>query len=108
MCHLENKLVKICPKLRFYRRYVDDIFVLISADYLTDFLHLLSCFHPSVNFTFETERGEQFSFLDVAISRLVSNSVAESIITSVFRVYIYIYILATHRTEDEKHDQPDN
>ena len=57
MCHLEDKLVKICPKLRLYRRYVDDIFVLISMDYLNDFLEVLNSFHNSIKFTVEAEAG---------------------------------------------------
>ena len=84
VCHLETELVTIFPKLNFIAD-VDDIIVLILADYLTDFLQLLNSFHTSVNFTVETEKGGQFSFLDVTISRLVSNSFDDSIITSVFR-----------------------
>ena len=85
MCHLEEELIKICPKLKFYRRYVDDIFVVISGDYLTEFLSILNSFHQSIHFTFETEFGGIFSFLDIKIARLVGLNNVDGIVTAVFR-----------------------
>ena len=85
MCHLEDKLVKICPKLQYYRRYVDDIFVVITYDYLNNFLNIINSFHPAIKFTVETELAGQFSFLDVKINRLVSSGLSTNIVTSVYR-----------------------
>ena len=54
-------------KLVFYRRYVDDIFILFkSNDHLKDFLN--SC-HINMSFSMETEKENKSSFLDVEIIR---------------------------------------
>ena len=51
----------------FYRRYVDNIFILFkSNDHLKDFLN--SC-HINMSFSMETEKENKSSFLDVEIIR---------------------------------------
>ena len=62
-----------CPhslKPVFYRRYVDDIFVLLSSlDQAEKFKKYLSSKHPNINFSLEKENEGRFSFLDVNIFR---------------------------------------
>ena len=54
----------------FYRRYVDDIFVLFeSAEDLSKFHVYLNTCHPNMSFSFEQEVNGKFSFLDVEVSR---------------------------------------
>ena len=57
MCSLENKWLKDCPdslKPVFYRRYVDDIFVLFSSlDQAKMFKKYFSSKHPNINFSLE-------------------------------------------------------
>ena len=54
----------------FYRRYVDDIFVLFkSNDYLKYFQDFLNPCHINMSFSMETEKENKLSFLDVEIIR---------------------------------------
>ena len=54
----------------FYRRYVDDIFVLFeSAEHLSIFCDYFNTCHPNMSFFFEKEKNGKLSFLDVEVSR---------------------------------------
>ena len=54
----------------YYRRYVDDIFVLFkSSDHLKRFQSYLNSCHVSMSFTIETEQENKISFLDVNVIR---------------------------------------
>ena len=70
--HEENWLNK-CPikfKPSFYRRYVDDIFVLFESSESADsFREYMSSKHQNINFTVEKENVGSLSFLDVKICR---------------------------------------
>ena len=67
----EKKWLEQCPdkfKPVYYRRYVDDIFVLFqSCDHLNKFRDYLDKCHPNMNF-FEEEKNGKLSFLDVEVS----------------------------------------
>ena len=73
MCNFENKWLRDCPhslKPAFYRRYVDDIFALLSSlDQAEKFKKYLSSKHPNINFSLEKENEGRLSFLDVNIFR---------------------------------------
>ena len=73
MCSFERKWLKECPhslKPVFYRRYVDDIFVLFSSlDQAEKFKKYLSSKHPNTNFSLEKENDGHLSFLDINIFR---------------------------------------
>ena len=54
----------------YYKRCVDDIFMLFSSnDMVKRFLDFVNSRHPSINFTVEHESDGMISFLDVKISR---------------------------------------
>ena len=65
---------KKCPtefKTSFYRRYVDDIFVLFeSFEYADSFGEYMSSKHKNINFTVEQENVRSISFLDVKLCRM--------------------------------------
>ena len=62
-----------CPKQFapiFYRRYIDDTFVLFSSsDHVKKFHHYLNSRHRNMTFTYEVEEGNKLPFLDVLINR---------------------------------------
>ena len=62
-----------CPeefKQVYYRRYVDDIFVLFrSCDHLTKFRDYLNKCQRNIKFSFEEEKNGKLYFLDVKVSR---------------------------------------
>ena len=69
----EIKWLEQCPKEFkpvFYRRYVNDIFVLFeSAEHLSKFCNYFNTCHPSMSFFFEQEKNGKLSFLDIKVSR---------------------------------------
>ena len=73
LCFYEKKWLEQCPdkfKPVYYRRYVDDIFVLFkSRDHLIKFRNYLNKCHPNMKFSFEEEKTGKLSFLDVVVSR---------------------------------------
>ena len=60
-----------CPekfKQVFYKRYVDDIFVLFKRPQnVKPFVGYTNSKHQNINFSFETEKDEQMPFLDVNV-----------------------------------------
>ena len=55
----------------FYRRYVDDTFVLFSdKPHAAQFLQYLNNQHINFNFTMECEMDDQLPFLDYCITRV--------------------------------------
>ena len=65
-CSFENKWLQDCShslKPVFYRRYVDDIFVLFSSlDQAEKFKKYLSSKHPSIKLSLENENEGRLSF----------------------------------------------
>ena len=65
---LMNVLMNSKPA--YYRRYVDDIFVLFrSPDHLEKFKNYLNSKHTNIRFTCEKEHNNSMSFLDALITR---------------------------------------
>ena len=73
LSHHEYSWINNCPnnfKPLFYRRYMDDTFVLFrDKSHAPLFLNYLNRQHSSINFTMETEEDCSLSFLDVDIKR---------------------------------------
>nr|VZI04072.1 unnamed protein product [Spirometra erinaceieuropaei] len=51
----------------FWRRYVDDTFVIVKKDMLQHFHSLLNAVVPDIKFTREEEQEQQLPFLDVLV-----------------------------------------
>ena len=104
LCHYEKTWLNECPskfKPVVYRRYVDGIFVLFrSKEHLKLFVNYMNSKHKNIKFTFETEDSNNFSLLDVKITRK-----NKRIVTLIFRkatiseVYTYYdsFILETYK-----------
>ena len=73
MSYYEKIWLEDCPSLFkpvFYRRYVDDTFVVFkSNEHIELFLDYLNSKHQNIKFTFEKEENNSLSFLDVMITR---------------------------------------
>ena len=73
LCFYEKKWLEQCPdefKPAYYRRYLDDIFVLFrSHDHLIKFRDYLNKCHNNMKFSFEEEKKGKLSFLDAKVSR---------------------------------------
>nr|VZI46387.1 unnamed protein product [Spirometra erinaceieuropaei] len=53
----------------FWRRYVDDTFVIVKKDMLQHFHSLFNAVFPDIKFTREEEQEQQLPFLDVLVRR---------------------------------------
>ena len=84
MNYYEQKWLDTCPlefKPKYYRRYVDDIFVMCeTVEKLTLFKDYLNSKHENITFTSEVEIDGKIPFLDMMINR--NNG---KMVTSVYR-----------------------
>ena len=84
MSQFEKKWIDDCSLVSrptYYRRYVDDIFVLFNdKHHLQQFLEYLNSRHPNISFTHESEVNNTLAFLDINVTR--NENILE---TSVFR-----------------------
>ena len=71
LSYCEKNRLNNCPqefKPVFYRRYVDDIFILFkSNDHLKYFQNFLNSCHINMSFSTETEKENKLLFLDVEV-----------------------------------------
>ena len=91
MHHLETKYMAKLKDLGVveWLRYVDDTFVLIkSKENLEAIYSFLNSMHPSIKFTYETEKRNNIAFLDVLVSRD-----REKFSTSIFRKKTFTGVL---------------
>ena len=83
--YYEDVLFSSCKLPRYYKRYVDDTFVLFNSEFdAQEFYAQLKNLHEALVFTRKTEVGNQLPFLDV----LVKHS-DDGLITSVYRKKTY-------------------
>ena len=84
LCYWEEIWLNKCPpqfKPLYYRRYVDDTFLLFSSQsHVKKFLHYMNSRHDNIDFTHETEVDDRLPFLDVLVSRE-----AARLVTSIYR-----------------------
>ena len=73
MCHYEKLWLASCPPEfapMFYRRYVDDCFLLFKDQSHADlFLRFLNSKHENIKFTMECESQGKLPFLDVMVHK---------------------------------------
>ena len=73
MCSLAERFLDQCPasfKPLFYKRYVDDTFVLFKdRSHAELFLNFINNFHSNIKFSMDMEANNHLSFLDISVSR---------------------------------------
>ena len=71
LCHYEDIWLRNCSlecKPSYYKRYVDDIFVLFESEtQVESFKNSMNTCHPKMKFTVEKEQNNCFNFLDVKV-----------------------------------------
>ena len=88
-----------CPqgfKPVFYRRYVDDIFLLFKwNDHLKYFQDFLNSCHSKMSFSMEAEKENKLSFLDVEVIREQGKftTTAENLLLVGFIVTLKVFYL---------------
>ena len=79
--------------VKFYRRYVDDIFCLFENEHQAQtFLDFLNIQHPNLKFTIENEYMKQLPFLDVLNTR------SDRLTTSVYRKSTFTGLLQNYNS----------
>nr|VZI00482.1 unnamed protein product [Spirometra erinaceieuropaei] len=66
-------------KPKFWARYVDDTFVVLKQEMVSNFHALLNSVLPDIQFTMETESNNQIAFLDVLVHRKVNGSLKTTV-----------------------------
>jgi hypothetical protein len=81
MGSLESRQLKETIRgTHFYRRYVDDIFIVVDKKTeLHEALEIFNSAHPSMKFTSEIELNNSFHFLDVQLTRKPDGSLMRSV-----------------------------
>ncbi|XP_064477758.1 uncharacterized protein LOC135391432 [Ornithodoros turicata] len=80
MEHLEmTALQRTRHKIKFYRRYVDDTFVIFNQEHVNNFLSTLNDVEPGIQFTYEVEQDNRLPFLDVDVRRCQNGKLETSI-----------------------------
>ena len=97
LCHHEDKWLAACPAEImpvFYRRYVDDIFLLFrNIDHCERFKAYMNTMHPNIKFTSELEENDILPFLDIKVIRS-----GLSFITSVYRKPTFSGVYTNYRS----------
>ena len=92
LCHHETKWLNDCPekfKPVFHKRYVDDILVLFKRpQHVKPFVGYMNSKHKNIIFSYETEKDEQLTFLDVNVfhenAKFVTNVYRKETFTGVY------------------------
>ncbi|BHF62087.1 hypothetical protein SprV_0100506800 [Sparganum proliferum] len=66
-------------ELAFWRRYVDDTFVILERSRLADFQDLLNGIFPGIQFTRKEEHTEQLLFLDVLVTSTPNGELSNTV-----------------------------
>ncbi|CAH8682076.1 unnamed protein product [Schistosoma rodhaini] len=71
MANLENSALRpVIEKFHFYKRYMDDTFIICEDMDLNEILNIFDNFHPSIQFTLEAEANHELHFLGVRLNRM--------------------------------------
>ena len=76
---LEEVLISENPHIQFYRRYVDDTFIIHETGKEVQIQQQLNSFDPNLKFTFESESHNQLPFLDILLIRNEQNILRRSV-----------------------------
>jgi len=63
MHHIESQILRQSDNILYWRRYIDDIFVISTCD-LSTIIHLANSIHPKIQFTHECPVNNSIPFLD--------------------------------------------
>ena len=72
LCYHETTWLKNYPKsfkVVYFKRHVDDLFVFGKPEQVSRYVKYMNKRHKNIKFSFETEKDNSFSFLDVKICR---------------------------------------
>lgn len=75
MEHLEETTINNLDfDITFFKRYVDDCLTSVPENKINEILTAFNDFHPSLQFTIETEKNNEINFLDLTLIRNVNEN----------------------------------
>jgi len=66
---LETEIIPRNIHIKFWKRYIDDIFAIIRSRFKDKILNQLNNFHNKIQFTIECEKDQKIPFLDIMVIR---------------------------------------
>ena len=104
LCHHETKWLNDCPekfKPVFYKSYVDDIFVFFKRpEHVKPFVDYINSKHKNINFSFETEKVGQMSFLEVNVFHENGNFVTNVHRKKHFLEFTLTFLVSYHQNRN--------
>ena len=76
MEYVERKILAEFPAVVYWKRFVDDTWVVLPQSDVSRFHTYINSIEPSIKFTMEEEEDRKISFLDVEIDRSTDESVS--------------------------------
>ena len=70
MYNIEREIFKKCDRLFYWKRYIDDCFVIFDTSLpAEELLRLVNSINPHIKFTYELPDGNKLPFLDTLVQR---------------------------------------
>ena len=66
---IERRIFSISNTIRFWKRFVDDVWAVLPREKVSSFLNYANSLETSINFTCELEKDNAIPFLDVVVTR---------------------------------------
>ena len=99
MEHVETSALSTFPhKVRFLKRYVDDVCCSVNSNLVNTLLQHLNSIQPSIQFTQELEKDGSLPFLDVLLSRSSDGTVQTSVYWKETHTDLYLNLYSHHLT----------
>ena len=91
--HIWLKKCSLQFQPKYYRRYVDDIFLMFeSRNHGKKFLKYMNSRHSNIQFTCEEESNNNISFLDISVTRINNKLLHHYTARKPLVVFIWVFI----------------
>ncbi|XP_064481243.1 uncharacterized protein LOC135394433 isoform X2 [Ornithodoros turicata] len=103
MEHVEEQaLQKASFPVKFYRRYVDDTFVILNRNHVHDLHSILDNVEPSVRFTYEVEQNSVLPFLDVSVRQAEAGHIETTVHRKPCDTGNFLHLISHHPPEHKR------
>ncbi|XP_064461588.1 uncharacterized protein LOC135371468 [Ornithodoros turicata] len=98
----ETAMQRFSRPVKFYRRYVDDTFVILDRNHVDEFHSVLNSIESSINFTYEVEQGGKLPFLDICVCRDSTGSIHTCVYRKPCDTGTFLSFESHHPTEHKR------
>jgi len=93
---MESDLIQNNRHIKFYVRYVDDVYAVVRARHKSTVLNQLNSFHSEVQFTMEEEKDGKLPFLDVMTYKKPDSSIGHHVYRKSTHTDRYLHYTSFH------------